>query len=120
MRLIRVFLESYLKLSPAEDQKMREQIETLEPEKKEMVMTAIDHWDEEGIKKGLSQGLSQGRCEGEAAIILRLLRRKFGSTPPALEQAIRALPSSRLEELGDALLDFGTLVAAEAWLAEHQ
>ncbi len=116
MRVIRVILESYLKLSPAEDRKMRKEIKTLEPGKKEMVLEAIDHWDAEGIKKGLRRGCREGQTD----MALRLLRRRLGSIPPGFERAIRALSLSRLEELGDALLDFDSLATAEAWVAEHQ
>ncbi|MEB3182020.1 MAG: DUF4351 domain-containing protein [Nostocaceae cyanobacterium] len=54
------------------------------------------------LQKGLQQGLQQG----EVTLILRLISRRFGAIEPPLEGRIRALSTTQLEELGDALLDF--------------
>jgi predicted transposase/invertase (TIGR01784 family) len=58
--------------------------------------------------------------EGELSLLMRLLRRKVGTVPPALLVQIQSLPLSQLENLGEALLDFNGLTDLEAWLAENQ
>jgi predicted transposase YdaD len=69
----------------------------------------------------LAMGREEGRQEGgqrEAArLVLRLLLRRFGSLHPEQAATIGALPTSQLESLGDALLDFGSAADLSNWLA---
>jgi len=58
-------------------------------------------------------------AEGEAAIILRLLRRRCGELPPALTARVTDLSIADLEALGDALLEFQSLSDLEHWLDGH-
>ena len=58
-------------------------------------------------------------AEGELALVLRLLRRRFGAVSTPYEDGIRALSLDRLEILGEELLDFQSEGDLAAWL-EHQ
>ncbi|WP_295615554.1 DUF4351 domain-containing protein, partial [Chamaesiphon sp. GL140_3_metabinner_50] len=65
-------------------------------------------------------GEARGEARGEAkeqALILRLLTRRVGKMPNQLQERIKSLPLERLEELGEALLDFTAMADLEAWLA---
>lgn len=53
-------------------------------------------------------------------IVMRLLRRKVGTVPPAQLLKIQALDSTRLDDLAEALLDFSSLADLEAWLVQNQ
>jgi predicted transposase/invertase (TIGR01784 family) len=68
-----------------------------------------------GEAKGLQRGLEQGR-QKEAALLLRLLSRRFGEVPANLTEQIRSLPVENLETLGEALLDFHNLSDLVSWL----
>ncbi|MFH7030035.1 MAG: Rpn family recombination-promoting nuclease/putative transposase [Heteroscytonema crispum UTEX LB 1556] len=57
--------------------------------------------------------------EGEFSLVMRQLRRRVGTVPPALQVKIQALPLPVLENLGEALLDFSGLADLEAWLREN-
>jgi predicted transposase YdaD len=57
--------------------------------------------------------------EGELSLLMRLLRRKVGTVPPALLVQIQSLPLNQMEDLGEALLDFNGLADLEAWLAQN-
>ena len=70
---------------------------------------------EQGLERGLEQGLEQGR-QKEAALLLRLLGRRFGEIPANLTEEIRSLPVENLETLGEALLDFQSLSDLVTWL----
>ncbi len=48
----------------------------------------------------------EGRLEGESALILRLLQRRFGAVDGVLASRIQALEIEQLEALAEALLDF--------------
>jgi predicted transposase/invertase (TIGR01784 family) len=60
------------------------------------------------LQKGLQQGEQRGLQKGEVAVILRLLIRRFGAIEPEVQQQIRALSITQLDELAEALLDFSS------------
>jgi Domain of unknown function (DUF4351) len=54
--------------------------------------------------------------EGEQRLIIRLLKRRVGEIDSSLIQKIQELPVEKLEELGEALLDFTSVTDLETWL----
>ena len=72
----------------------------------------------EGIQEGEQRGLEQGRLS-EARLILRLLTRRVGELPQDICQQIEALPLEQLENLGEALLDFSSMIDLQAWLNQE-
>ncbi|WP_298977555.1 DUF4351 domain-containing protein, partial [uncultured Thermosynechococcus sp.] len=71
---------------------------------------------QEVYAEGRQEGLQQGLQQGEAAVVLRQLRRRFGSLPNELEEGIRRLSPDQIEALAEALLDFTDLEEVAAWL----
>ena len=61
----------------------------------------------------------EGREEGEAKLLLRLLSKRFGKLTDAQIQTINKLSLAQLEELGEALLDFGNVNDLNEWLKSH-
>jgi hypothetical protein len=70
-------------------------------------------WLEEGEQKGRQEGEQkgrlEGRLEGEAALLLRLLERRFGALPDWVRDRIAAADTASLEEWSLRLLDAGSL-----------
>ena len=62
----------------------------------------------------------EGRQEGQAELVLRLLKRRWGVVPNPLQDRIAGLPVAQLEALAEALLDFHLLSEVEACLNAHQ
>ncbi|MDY7049645.1 MAG: DUF4351 domain-containing protein, partial [Microcystis panniformis WG22] len=62
------------------------------------------------------QAVQEGVQQEALKLVLRQLQRCFGEIPQNLEETIRNLPVERLEDLGLALLDFGTLTDLDNWL----
>jgi predicted transposase/invertase (TIGR01784 family) len=60
--------------------------------------------------------LQEGRTTGERALVLRQLTRKLGNVSPELLSRVSALSVERVEALGEALLDFTSVVDLEEWL----
>jgi hypothetical protein len=116
MRLIAGFIETYLRLNAEDETWVRAEVSKLEPQEQGAYMQFFTHWHEEGMKEGLQQGLQQGEQQGEAKLILRQLTRRFGALGAELEQRVRQLNTDRLEELGDALLDFSRAEEVADWL----
>ena len=52
------------------------------------------------------QGKEKGRQEGEANLVIRLLNHRFGQFHDDLLTKIGGLSVEKLEDLGEALLDF--------------
>lgn len=63
-----------------------------------------------------AEGRQEGRQEECAALILRLLQRRFGRLPVRQTRRIRRLPLATAEALAEALLDFQTVDDLAAWL----
>jgi flagellar biosynthesis/type III secretory pathway protein FliH len=74
---------------------------------------------EKGLEKGLSQGLERGRREASHTLLLRLMRRRWGTIPPAVVSEVEALSFPAMEELAEAFVDFNSLSELQEWLAKH-
>jgi predicted transposase YdaD len=77
---------------------------------------------QEGQQEGRQEGREEAREEGrrrEAALVLRLLRRRLAALPAGTEERIAALPIAALESLGEALLDFDGPADLADWLDRH-
>ena len=72
------------------------------------------------VTSWMERGLEQGRQEGERTLLLRLLRKRLGDLDPAVEEQVKGLSAERLEELGEALLDFNSPTDLGAWLQAHR
>ena len=64
-------------------------------------------------QEGLQEGLQK-----EQRLIIRQLNRRIGEIDSLLIQKVQELPVEKLEELGEALLDFTSVTDLETWL-EH-
>ena len=67
----------------------------------------------------MKQGVEQGVQQGQASLILRLLKRRIGQIESREETRITELSVEQLEALGDALLDFSSREDLIAWLANN-
>ncbi|MFB2877459.1 Rpn family recombination-promoting nuclease/putative transposase [Floridanema aerugineum] len=68
----------------------------------------------------LQEGVQQGKKQGELALIMRQLNRRFGSVDPQLQESLENLSISQLEELGELLLDFSTISQLTDWLERQE
>jgi hypothetical protein len=72
-------------------------------------MQIVTSWMEEGIQ------------QGELKIIQRLLTKRIGViTTAELQERLRGLSLTQLEDLAEALLDFSTEADLVAWLQQQQ
>jgi hypothetical protein len=82
-----------------------------------MLAESIDRWNrelreegvQEGLQKGVQEGLQKGVQEGEARMLLQLLRLKFGSLTPEIEERVGSANADSLLEWGARVLSAGTL-----------
>lgn len=114
MQLISGFVDTYLRLSSAEQQRFEAELGTVASQAREGIMQITTSW----MEQGLEQGLEQGR-QREAMLVLRQLARRVGAVPPELAGRVRSLSVTELEEFGDALLDFSEIADVESWLRQR-
>jgi Domain of unknown function (DUF4351)/Putative transposase, YhgA-like len=107
MQLISGFIDTYLNLNESEEQAFRDEIGTIELEDKEEVMQIVTSWMRTGIQ------------QGQASMVIRQLRHKFGEIDPDVEAQIQKLASPQLEDLSEALLDFEQLEDLTTWFSNH-
>lgn len=108
MQLITGFVDTYLDLTELEEQAFQVELGRIEPEEQEQVMQIVTSW--------MRKGIEQGKREGEVSIVMRLLKRKVGELDPEVEERVKRLGVSQLEDLSEALLDFSNLEDLTTWL----
>ena len=117
--MISGFIDIYLKLNPTEEAAFQTELARIRPVEQEGIMEIVTSWMERGIEQGLQTGRQEGRLQEAQSLIMRQLARRVGERSPELDERIRQLSLSQIEELGEALLDFSTLADLEAWLQVH-
>lgn len=113
-KMISGFVDSYLKLNEQEEKAFQSQINQIESEEKEIIMTITTSWKEEGIKEGIEQGRKLELIES----ILEILKFKSINLTDALQLKINDLEISQLKELRKASLEFDNLNELQQWLEE--
>ena len=87
-------------------------------EVRNMLATRAETWKQqwllEGRQEGRQEGEQMGRRAGEAALLLRLLERRFGPLPDWATDRIAGADTVTLEEWGIRVLDAGSLDAVLA------
>ena len=63
--------------------------------------------------------LAEGQQQEARTLVLRMLRKRLDGLDEGTEARIEALSTERLEELGEALLDFSGPNDLAVWLQEH-
>ena len=111
MQLIAGFVNSYLRLDPAETRVFAEELDALPPTEKEPVMNVTNEWTEMGFAQGLHRGKED--------LVLRLLRRRFGDAAAALEVRVRGLRDDQLEQLAEAIFEFSSVSDAQTWIVRQ-
>jgi Domain of unknown function (DUF4351) len=114
LHLLLGFVDTYLELAPGENTRLLEQLGRIEGKQKEAVMQIVTSWERQGIEKGRQEG----RQEQGSALVLRQLKRKLGKISKPIEQTIATLPINRLNDLGEALLDFNSETDLRDWLEQ--
>ena len=67
----------------------------------------------------LQIGRSEGEQQGESVVILKLLKNRLGSLSLDIQQQIRNLPTAKLDQLSDRLLDFNSENELREWITNN-
>ncbi len=82
----------------------------------DILQKGITQGEQKGLQQGLQQGEQRGLQQGEANVLIRLISRRFATIAPTVEEKIRSLSISQLEELTEAQFNFTTSEDLIAWL----
>jgi hypothetical protein len=102
--IVVAFFFGHLRLDPREQLQMRVELAKVEPMLKDEIMTLDNPFVTWGIQTG------------EATLLVRQLKRRFGFAGQEREAAVRNLPVEKLEELGEAILGFDGIEQVDQWL----
>ncbi len=64
---------------------------------------------EQGLEEGIEQGIEKGRHDGELAMLLRLIEKRFGPAPAAARDRLAKMSVSEVEEVALRLLEARSL-----------
>jgi hypothetical protein len=102
MQLIGGFLDTYLQLNAEEEETLRREMNVLNAVEKETVMQITTSWERKGKRD----------------LLVKLMRRRFGEVALELEGSLEALTDEQIDEFAEALLSFGSIADARAWLEQ--
>jgi hypothetical protein len=115
--LVAGFFSAYQPLNTSEALQLERELGKVTPDMvREKAMQLTNPFIELGIQRGLQKGIVKGRQQGEVELVLRLLKRRLGALPASQEKAVRKLELSRIEALGEALLEFASRADLTRWL----
>ncbi|MEO7716417.1 MAG: DUF4351 domain-containing protein [Capsulimonas sp.] len=117
--LIGGFIDSYLELTAQEMKQYEREFTQFTPEERTETMELMTSWGRIGKEEGKKEGIREGIREGKEEMVLRQLRRRFGSVTAEVTQQLDRLMPEQLDDLGEALLDFNVINDLEQWLAGH-
>ena len=61
----------------------------------------------------------EGIHDGKETLIVRLIKKRFGSVSPEITEHLSILSTDDLDNLGEAMFDFSNLADLETWLSRH-
>ena len=115
MRLIAGFVDTYLRLNQAEEERFHREMAGAKwsAKEKEAVVEIVTSWEQRGIEKGLAQGIEIGRQAGVEALraaLLDVLGWRFGDLDESLAARLAAIDSvERLKALTHRALTAGSI-----------
>jgi hypothetical protein len=114
--LVAGFYSAYQPLNSSEALQLERELGKVTPDMvREKAMQLTNPFIELGIQRGLQQGQ-----QGEVELVLRLLKRRLSALPASQEKAVRKLELSRIEALGEALLEFASRADLTRWLRANR
>ena len=93
-------------LPPELEKQLWTSISELERNMKMPYVTSVERI---GIERGIEQGIEQGIGRGEMILLRRMLTKRFGELPSAIEIRLNQASIADLELWGDRILEATTL-----------
>ena len=118
-RVLELFavLDWMMHLPDTLSQRLWQDIESIEGETRMRYVTSVERLaTARGLQQGMQQGMQQGKREEAAAIVAKLLTKRFGPLPESVRARMAQATLEQLDEWAERLLDAPSL---EAVLGGH-
>ncbi len=77
-------------------------------------------WEEATKDKGIAIGEERGQRSHALSLVRRLLLRRLGELPTAIEMEIEKLSLDQLDQLGEDLLEFIGIENLQQWISNQR
>jgi hypothetical protein len=108
MTLLTGFFETYLKLNEEEENQLEIEMGKIDVKEAKRMMEITTSWER--------KGRAEGKVEGQANILVRQLKKKFGNIPVEVEDRVRNLSVEKQQELAEAIFDLKSIDDIKAFL----
>ena len=111
-RIIDLFgvIDWLMRLPAAMEKRLLQEVYTLERSVAMPYVTSAERFGiEKGLQQGMQQGMQQGIRQGEAAILRRMLARRFGALPDSVLARLNSASTEELEAWSLNILDAASL-----------
>ena len=126
------FIDWVMILEPQEENEFWQTLKSYEEERRMPYITTVEQRGyetglqqglkqgvQQGLQQGVQQGVQQGLQQGQRSFLLRLLKRRVGELPEAMQTQIEGLAIEAIVQLGEDLLDFTELADLDRWLTNR-
>ncbi|HEX4947950.1 MAG TPA: DUF4351 domain-containing protein [Blastocatellia bacterium] len=115
MTLIARFMETYLRLTPEQEQQVNQEVTKFKTPRKKVAMQYMSSWKREGFEEGLKIGGQQEVAD----VALHLLNLRLGGIGTKTQNQVKKLPLPKLKALTEALLNFSKRSDLTEWLNKN-
>jgi predicted transposase/invertase (TIGR01784 family) len=91
-------------------------VESMKADVREAAMTTYEQIKQEGILEGRQEGILEGKTEAGAALLARLLAKRFHVDPDLCLPMLTGLDFVQYEELSEKILEAQSMEEIEEWL----
>ncbi|MEO0646637.1 MAG: DUF4351 domain-containing protein, partial [Cyanobacteria bacterium J06650_10] len=119
MQLIIGFVDTYLKLTPAEESVFETALEQVAPDTRGRVVEILTSWERRGIEKGREEGREEGR-QSQIEVAIFLLTSQLGQLLPMTSQQIQGLTLIQIKQLNKQALTFNSMDELSEWLTSAE
>jgi predicted transposase/invertase (TIGR01784 family) len=110
--LLRYYVQGTGAVDEPEVRELLQQTSTGEPIMQTFIDRYIEQGREQGREQGIQQGIDLGRKQGEEAVLLRLIERRFGRPSDAVRSRIQAADAETLLDWSERILTADSIDAA--------
>ncbi|MCX6089825.1 MAG: transposase, partial [Candidatus Atribacteria bacterium] len=113
--LITGFFETYLVLSPQEEEQFNQVLGQINQQEAESIMEITTSWHKKGKIEGKIEGRIEGKIEGKIDYICKFMVRRFNADPDETMQQLKQISSLEvLDNLMEELFAVNTIEEARA------
>ena len=105
--LLETFFDDFMRLAALCELAVNQEVKAMEMTWEERME---EKYTQKGMEKGMEKGLAQGRLDALRSVVLRLLRRRFGTVPENVQSRVEAIDEiAPLSDLAERVLEIDSI-----------